>query len=351
MNETKQCEYPLPDELPRLLLDWYDGHKRTLPWRGTSDPYRVFLSEIMLQQTRVEAVRGYYARFLEACPDVYALAQISDERLNKLWEGLGYYSRARNLKRAAVAVVETYGGRFPQDVDELQTLPGIGAYTAGAIASIAFGLPAAAVDGNVLRVVARLNAEETPIDDAGLKKRLTAGLTALYPKGRCGDFTQSFMDFGSIVCTPKNPQCGACPLQKICKAFGRGELERYPVRSPKRARKLEKLTVFALTRSGALAVEKRADTGLLAGLWQLPNARGHLTEAEAGAYLTAHGLKAEGAFTVTNARHIFTHVEWDMRVYTLEVTGDAAFEFVSPERLKQEIPLPTAFRKCIVAQF
>lgn len=331
------------------LLDWYDAHKRRLPWRGTRDPYRVWLSEIMLQQTRVEAVKGYYERFIAAVPDVYALWKIDDDRLNKLWEGLGYYSRARNLKAAAKQIVENYGGKFPDTRETLLTLKGVGDYTAGAIASIAFERPEAAVDGNVLRVLGRVLAEDTPVDDLAYRKRLTAALSAVYPEGRCGDFTQSFMDLGSAVCLPDTPRCELCPLKSSCHAYRTHTVENYPVRKQKRPRRLERLTVFALYCGGALAVEKRGQSGLLAGLWQLPNCPEHLDEKGASDYLRAHGLQSQAAFTVTSARHVFTHVEWDMRVYTVEVNRRAdVFVWADQRRLQNDISLPTAFRCCLL---
>lgn len=331
----------------RPLLDWYHAHKRDLPWRGTHDPYRVWLSEIMLQQTRVEAVKGYYERFVAALPDVAALSCVDDDRLYKLWEGLGYYSRARNLKRAA-QVVAASGGRFPTTREELRKLPGIGDYTAGAIASIAFGLPEAAVDGNVLRVLGRVLQEDTPIDDLAYRKRLTEALSSVYPSDACADFTQSFMDLGSAVCLPQNPQCAACPLGSLCAAHRNGTTDAYPVRKQKRPRRVEQKTVFALYRNGRLAVEKRRESGLLAGLWQLPNVEGHLDNAAVSEKLRSWGLRAENAFTVTQARHVFTHIEWDMRVYTLDVAGTGdGFVWADSQTLAGEISLPTAFKKTL----
>ena len=336
-------------DLVEPLLDWYDENKRDLPWRGTRDPYRVWLSEIMLQQTRVEAVRSYYLRFIQALPDVFALANCDDDKLFKLWEGLGYYSRARNLKKAAAEVVETFGGRFPDTRDELLTLAGIGDYTAGAIASIAFERPEAAVDGNVLRVLGRVLADATPIDDLPYRKRLTKALSAVYPSGRCGDFTQSFMDLGSAVCLPGAPHCKRCPLSHLCRAYKTDTVDLYPVRKQKRPRKTERLTVLALYNEGALAVEKRGESGLLAGLWQLPNKIGYLSERQVSDWLRSCGMQASAAFTVTEAHHAFTHVEWFMRVYTVSVDRrGGTFVWANATRMKNEISLPTAFRRCLL---
>ena len=239
------------------LLDWYRGHARVLPWRADREPYHVWLSEIMLQQTRVEAVRGYYARFLAAAPDVFALAALPEAQLLKLWEGLGYYNRARKAQECAREIAAR-GGVWPDTVEGLLALPGIGPYTAGAIASICFERPAAAVDGNVLRVCARVLDDATPIDNAAHKAALTAALSACYPAGHCGDFTQALMELGATVCGPNRaPQCADCPIAALCLARAHGTAAALPVKAPKRAKRAEEHTVFCLRCGDRLAVERQ----------------------------------------------------------------------------------------------
>ena len=331
--------------LPDRLVTWYLTHKRDLPWRGQTDPYRVWISEIMLQQTRVEAVRGYYTRFLAALPTVKALAEVPETELLKLWEGLGYYSRARNLQKAAVLLVNERDGVFPTTAEGLRALPGIGDYTAGAIASICYGEKIAAVDGNVLRVVSRVLGSEKPIDDAKNKAEMTAALTAVYPEGRCGDFTQSFMDLGSAVCTPKSPNCAACPLCDLCRAHRDGKETALPVKAPKKAKRLEKKTVFLLDCDGEIALRKRKSTGLLAGLWELPNVDGQLSPTEALAAVEAMGVRPRTILRELHREHIFTHIRWEMVCYRIECARGGDFVFASPDALSDTYALPTAFRQ------
>ena len=252
--------------LPERLLPWYREHARALPWRRDQAPYHVWLSEIMLQQTRVEAVLGYYSRFLETCPDIPTLAACPPEVLNKLWQGLGYYTRVRNLQKAAQCICRDYGGEFPRDIAAIRALPGIGPYTAGAIASICFEQPEPAVDGNVLRVMTRFLADATPLERPALRREITQALAAVYPAGQCGAFTQSLMELGALVCLPNGaPLCGQCPLQALCRASAAGNPCAYPVRAPKAARRIEERTVFVFSCDGRQAMEKRPPEGLLAG--------------------------------------------------------------------------------------
>lgn len=331
--------------LPTLLVPWYRQNKRDLPWRASKDPYRVWLSEIMLQQTRVEAVRDRYILFLETLPTVQDLANAPEEVLLKLWEGLGYYSRARNLQKAAKVVAEN-GGEFPRTASELQKLPGIGEYTAGAIASICYDAQIAAVDGNVLRVLSRVLASETPIDDPKNKAKMTSALTAVYPKENCGDFTQSFMDLGSGICTPRSPRCAECPLAPICRAYAKGNAEKLPVKSPKKEKKQEKLTLFLLECDGAIAIEQRAEKGVLHGLWQLPNLQGELSPAEALAAVEDFGVQPIAILREIHREHIFTHIRWEMTCYHLRcLTKGNRLTFATKEELEQKYTLPTAFRK------
>ena len=229
--------------LPALLLPWYANNARDLPWRHDREPYHVWLSEIMLQQTRVEAAKGYYNRFLAACPDIKTLAGASEDQLNKLWQGLGYYSRVRNLQKAAQVICQEHNGVFPTDFDAIRHLPGIGPYTAGAIASICFEQPRPAVDGNVLRVITRVLADATPIDSAAFRRAVTGRFAEVYPAGHCGAFTQSLMELGAIVCLPNGaPLCDRCPLQEVCRANQTQSQRSYPVKSPKTPRRKEEKT-------------------------------------------------------------------------------------------------------------
>ena len=237
----------LPEQLAENLVAWFRADHRDLPWRQDKEPYHVWLSEIMLQQTRAEAVKGYYARFLRELPTIEALARCEPDRLQKLWEGLGYYSRVRNLQKAAQMIVSRLGGEFPRTVDEIRKLPGVGAYTAGAIASICFELPAPAVDGNVLRVVSRVMADGACVSKQAVKDEYGARLAEIYPAGACGDFTQSLMELGATVCLPNGePRCEACPVAGLCRARSEGTQRRYPVKEAKKPRRVEKLTVFRL---------------------------------------------------------------------------------------------------------
>ena len=336
----------LLSEIPGPLLAWFAGHQRDLPWRRDREPYHVWLSEIMLQQTRVEAVKAYYIRFLDAAPDVAALAALPEDRLLKLWEGLGYYNRARNLQKCAKEIVAR-GGAFPRTKSELMRLPGIGEYTAGAIASICFDEPAAAVDGNVLRVCARLMNDERPSDTPAYKKELDAALSEVYPAGHCGDFTQSLMELGATVCVPNGaPHCPDCPLHALCRARKAGTALKLPVKLPKRGRRAEQRTVFLLRCGDLIAVRRRPSKGLLAGLWELPNVDRMLDEAGVGVWATGQGLGETELRRARDGRHIFTHITWEMRCYTLACERAVPqFTWVTPDTLRGEVSLPTAFRQ------
>ena len=334
--------------LPEPLLRWYRANARDLPWRRTRDPYRIWVSEIMLQQTRVAAVLGYYARFLEAFPTVEALAAAPEERLMKLWEGLGYYSRARNLQKAARIVAES-GGRFPDTYEGLLALPGVGDYTASAIASAAFGKREAAVDGNVLRVVMRLTDCHDDIADPKVKKAVRAQVQAVMPETAedIRVFNQATMELGATVCAPNGPpRCLECPARDFCLGRLRGTAEDLPVKGAKKPRRVEERTVFLLLRQGQVALRKRPKTGLLAGLWEFPNAEGTLDEAEASAVVESWGLVPRQWESRLTARHIFTHVEWHMTGYTLEVAGDgpADFTWTDAGGLKERA-VPSAFAR------
>ncbi len=328
------------------LVCWYEKNKRDLPWRQNTDPYRVWLSEIMLQQTRVEAAKPYYVRFLAALPDIAALAAAPEDRLLKLWEGLGYYSRVRNLQRAARMIMEEHGGVFPKAHKDILRLPGVGAYTAGAIASICFGLPTPAVDGNVLRVLARLTAFGGDTTAPAAKKQAEQQLAALYPPGKAGDFTQALMELGAVMCVPNGaPKCGVCPVAAHCAALRLGNAAGLPVKKPKPPRRVEPRTVFLLYNSGRLAVQKRPAKGLLAGMWEFPNEAGKLDEAATLARAAAWGVLPQAVEAITAGKHIFTHIEWQMRFYLLRcAAADGRFTWATLEELAQIYSLPSAFR-------
>ena len=333
-------------KLPQVLLPWYEENKRTLPWRQDRQPYHIWISEIMLQQTRVEAVKGYYARFLEALPTIEALANCEDDVLHKLWEGLGYYSRVRNLKKAAQVVMAEHNGAFPKTYEAVLALPGIGEYTAGAICSIAYDLPTPAVDGNVLRVVSRLANEDTPVDLPAYKKSVTERLRAVYPKA-AGDFTQALMELGATVCGPnRKPDCENCPCRQLCIGHRMGRAEALPVRLPKKGRREEKMTVLILECQGKFALQKRPDKGLLAGLWEFPHMPGHLTAQEALFAAEKLGLVPRQILRQVEKKHIFTHIQWDMLGTYLqvdEIGGD--FVWLTAEEIDKNAALPTAFRQ------
>ena len=333
-------------KLPGALLGWYEENKRDLPWRQDHDPYHVWLSEIMLQQTRVEAVKGYYARFLNAMPTIERLANADDEQLHKLWEGLGYYSRVRNLKKAAQAIMERHGGVFPADHKDVLALPGIGDYTAGAICSIAFGQPTPAVDGNVLRVISRLTNDDTPIDLPACKKQVQARLAEVYPP-QAGAFTQALMELGATVCGPnRKPDCENCPCRDFCRAKKEGTADRLPVKNPKRGRRTEEMTVFLLSCDGKFALRKRPNKGLLAGLWEFPHVSGILETAAAVAEVERLGVKIKNITRQVEKKHIFTHVEWYMSgIYMEAKTQNDSFVWLSAEQINSEAALPTAFRQ------
>lgn len=328
------------------LLDWYDTHKRTLPWRGTGDPYQVWVSEIMLQQTRVAAVLPYYQRWMEALPTVEALAAADEEQLMKLWQGLGYYSRARNMHKAALMIVNTCGGRFPEEEKDLLKLPGIGDYTAGAIASIAFGRAVPAVDGNVLRVAARVAGLQEDIMDPAVRKKIRALMERAMSQDRPGEYNQALMDLGATVCLPKAaPACARCPLSGLCEAERLGLQAALPVRTKKAGRRREELTVYLLWRDGTVALRKRPEQGLLAGLWEFPHVPGALEEDAAARPLAEWGLVPVEWRRKITAKHIFTHVEWHMTGYLLTVRGECpGFTWADREAL-ETLAVPSAFAR------
>ena len=347
MEDKNMTTESMRSDVSQRLLDWYRENARDLPWRHTTDPYRIWVSEIMLQQTRVAAVLGYYARFLEAFPSVEALANAPEEQLMKLWEGLGYYSRARNLQKTAKLVVEQ--GSFPDTYQELLKLPGVGDYTASAVASIAFGRREPAVDGNVLRVVTRITDCHDDILDAKVKKRIRAQLQEIMPENLADIriFNQSVMELGAIVCGPNGaPKCEICPVAKLCLGRQRGTAETLPVKKPKKARRVEEKTVFILLRDDKVALRQRGETGLLAGLWEFPNTGGTLAEETAPEIIRDWILEPKAWHRKLTAKHIFTHVEWHMTGYTLEVSGEGPEEFIWVDADELETyAVPSAFAR------
>lgn len=328
------------------LLAWYDAHARDLPWRKDQDPYHVWLSEIMLQQTRVEAVKEYYLRFLDRLPTINDLANVSEEELLKLWEGLGYYNRARNLQKAAMEIVTRYGGKFPKDYDLLLKLPGVGEYTAGAVGSICFDLQTPAVDGNVLRVYTRALGDYSNIDLMSTKKKIREALIPIYQTGKCGRITQGFMELGATVCVPKGkPDCDHCPFGEWCKARERNAYQELPVREPKKNRRKEDKTVFLLLCEESIALEKRDTQGLLAGMWQFPNVEGTLSKQEAVNWASQQGLKPKDILWSFSYTHIFSHVEWNMQAYGISCGKQQSnYTWETIEGIHQNKAIPSAFR-------
>ena len=332
----------LQEALPRIG-DWYARSRRVLPWREEPTPYRIWISEIMLQQTRIEAVIPYYTRFLAELPDVAALAAVEEDRLLKLWEGLGYYSRARNLKKAAQVVMRDFGGALPRTAEELRSLPGIGDYTAGAIASIACGQPEPAVDGNVLRVLSRLLESEEDVLAAGTKKAMTRLLREHYPAGEAAALcTEGLMELGETVCVPNGaPKCALCPLRQLCRAGQHGRAERYPVKAPPRPRRIEERTVLLLHCRARWAIRQREKKGLLAGLWEFPNEPGLFCEED----LRARFPEALTVAPCGEAKHVFTHVEWHMQGWRIELPAELpGLVWETAEEICARYSVPTALK-------
>lgn len=307
------------DEIAAPLLRWFHSEKRALPWREEPTPYRVWVSEIMLQQTRVEAVKPYFERFVAALPDVRALARIDENTLMKLWEGLGYYSRARHLQSAARLICSDHGGDVPARFEDLLALPGIGRYTAGAVASIAFGERRPAVDGNVLRVIMRLLACPADILKESTKRAVEEALLAHLPEN-AGDFNQALMELGALICLPRGAaRCPSCPLERLCLAKEANLQAELPKKMPPKRRRTEKLTIFLLAKNGKIALEKRPAQGLLAGLWGFPAMEGHLKKTEAEKALQAIGFAPAKLHALPAAQHIFSHITWQMVGWRVEL--------------------------------
>lgn len=325
------------------LLAWYDEHARILPWREEVTPYRVWVSEIMLQQTRVEAVKPYFKRFMDALPTLADLAVVEDDKLKKLWEGLGYYNRVVNMKRCAMMCIERFNGRLPSTYEDLLTLPGIGAYTAGAIASIAYKRPVAAVDGNVLRVFSRLLMSEDDIAKEATKKKFQTLITTYIPKDHPDTFNQALMEIGALICIPTIPRCNLCPLIEHCLGYKMGAAQRLPNKARKKARVIEHKTVLVFVYKNEVRIQKRADTGLLAGLYEFVNEDEYYSEKQLQSKLakTDEILKIE---KLADSKHIFTHKEWHMKGYLIILSKKSEGMFVPISALQDTYALPTAYK-------
>ena len=328
------------------LIPWYEAHKRELPWRQDKEPYHVWLSEIMLQQTRVEAVKEYYRRFLTTLPTIADLAEAPEEQILKLWEGLGYYNRVRNLQKAAQTICADYAGVFPSEYAQIRSLSGIGDYTAGAIASICFAAPTPAVDGNVLRVYSRLLADDANIDLQTTKKRITRKLQETYPRKNPGIATQALMELGATVCVPNGaPRCDVCPVAEICQARKHDTWRNLPVRSEKKKRKIVDKTVFILLTEDTVALHKRSASGLLAGMWEFPNVDAKLDKQAAVTQVTGWQADPVDLLMQTSYTHIFSHVEWHMTAYYIRCRKtNKKWKWVTKESLDETYALPSAFR-------
>ena len=338
------------EEIVQPLVKWYRDNKRILPWRDKDNAYYTWVSEIMLQQTRVEAVKPYFQRFMDTLPDIAALAEAPEETLLKLWEGLGYYNRVRNLQKAAIQIMEDYAGIMPDSYEELLKLKGIGSYTAGAVSSIAYGRPNPAVDGNVLRVITRITADDTDIMKQAFRTQMEQQLKESMPKEAASAYNQALMELGATVCVPNGePDCDNCPVQNICMAKKEGSQMAYPVKSKAKQRRIEKKTVFVIRDGSRVILNKRPEKGLLAGLYEFPNVEGHLSEEEALEYVKEMGLLPMRIQELEEAKHIFSHIEWQMAGYVIKVAqleeDDSGLLFLEAEDCIQNYPVPSAFER------
>lgn len=347
----------LLEQASPLLMNWYLQNSRHLPWRqkdtttSLPNPYHVWISEIMLQQTRVEAVKDYYLRFLKRLPDVQALADVPEDELMKLWQGLGYYSRARNLQRAAKIICGQYHGCFPSEYEQLLSLPGIGKYTAGAIASIAFAKPVPAVDGNVYRIYTRLFEDDSDITKASFQRQINQELEAVIPREAPGSFNQAWMDLGATVCLPNGaPLCQKCPLQEKCRANAHSSWQKYPVKPPKKKRQIQERTVILLEYQGKYLLQKRPPKGLLAGLWEFPAREGFLDPEGIDQLLEQYNVSHGEIELLGAGKHIFSHVEWHMLGYLIHLTQplkvppSAESIWITAEKMQREYSIPSALR-------
>lgn len=329
------------------VLTWYRENKRQLPWRKDRDPYHVWISEIMLQQTRIEAVIGYYDRFMQEIPTIFALAEIEDEKLLKLWEGLGYYNRARNLKKTAQIIVEKYKGNFPTTYLDLLTLPGIGEYTASAISSICFQEKKATVDGNVLRVYMRYYNKSDNISEEKVRKSVKEELEKILPKNS-GDFNEGMMELGEVICIPNGiPLCKKCPIKQECLARKNNSYLNLPVKNKKKEQKKLYYTVLLFNYREKIAISKRINQSLLNNLWSFPNLEGNYSLSDIKNYLENKDIKYKNIEEAPSYTHTFTHQKWEMKSYKIELENKWEEEniiFKDIETIKEEYAIPTAFQ-------
>lgn len=351
LQEPKMSSEADLRNIVKPLVNWYRENKRDLPWRHNPDAYRVWISEIMLQQTRVEAVKGYYDRFLKALPTVKDLAEAEEDKLLKLWEGLGYYNRVRNMQKAAQQIMVDHAGRFPDTYEEILQLKGIGNYTAGAISAFAYGIPKPAVDGNVLRVISRITGSYEDIMKQSVRKKIENALEQVIPADAASDFNQGLIELGAIVCVPNGgPKCEKCPLKEYCIAHAENLTAEIPVKKKAKARKIEERTVLIFKDGKQIAIRKRPAKGLLAGLYEFPNLEGKLSMDEVTEYSKEIGLMPVRVQELPETKHIFSHIEWHMIGYEvivdeLEKTNEKGFLFIHPEQIKKEYSIPSAFEK------
>ncbi len=353
LQGEEKGEQRILEKIAEPLLKWYDKGRRILPWREDPQPYYVWLSEIMLQQTRVEAVKPYYDRFIQNVPDIQALAEMEEDKLVKLWEGLGYYNRVRNLQKAAKVIVKEHEGKMPSEYESLLELPGIGSYTAGAIASIAYGKAVPAVDGNVLRVLSRLRMDGEDILSQKTKTRVEKELREVIPVNRPGDFNQALMELGAMVCLPNGePKCGECPWEALCQAHHMGKTAEFPKKKAKKARKIEEKTVLVIQDEDRAAFRRRPEKGLLAGMYEFPVLEGRLAEGKVLEILGQMGLKVLRIRPIGEAKHIFSHKEWHMVGYAIKVDELERPEkpefrqdwiFVDKNEVRENYPVPAAY--------
>lgn len=342
-------EQTVKKEIVEPLLTWYNAVKRNLPWRDKDNAYYTWVSEIMLQQTRVEAVKPYFNRFISRLPDIQSLAICPEEELMKLWEGLGYYSRVRNMQKAAIQIVEQYDGHLPKDFEKLLSLKGIGRYTAGAIASIAYRIPVPAVDGNVLRVVTRLTENSQDIMKTAVRTEIEKQLSDIIPVLAPGDFNQALMELGAMVCVPSgSPKCNICPVKEFCRAYISGHQEAYPVKAKKKSRSIEERTVLVIQDGCCTVLRKRPGKGLLAGLYEFPNRLGYYSRTQILSYVRDLGLDPLYIRELPDSKHIFSHIEWRMKAYQIKVAsldGELTqdFFFAGREETQQHYAIPSAF--------
>ena len=354
--DSMEINQPIPIKLSPLevaalpLMEWYHKAKRVLPWREDPTPYHVWVSEIMLQQTRVEAVKAYYDRFMNALPDIAHLAEAEEEELLKLWEGLGYYNRVRNMRKAAQIIMEKYDGRMPDEYRQLMELPGIGSYTAGAVSSIAYGKREPAVDGNVLRVLARLRGDDRDIAEQSIRKAVEEELRLGMPMENPGDFNQALMELGATVCVPNgSPHCQVCPWEEFCEAHRQKREMDFPYKTPKKPRVIEEKTVLIIRDANKAAIMKRPDNVLLAGMYEFPCLEGHFSSRQVLNYLKKEGLFVLKIEALRPCKHIFTHKEWHMIGYSVRVDELAEKKsktdmlFVEPQELRERYPIPSAY--------